>query len=77
MATVARLETGTTCHVCEFPAERDETGRLRLDRPFTEEERAEQDAARLEGHSSAGSFYQPWATDTEHEARAKRGTRSS
>jgi hypothetical protein len=35
------------------------------------------EAANLEGHSSAGSFYEPWATDTEQEARAKRGKRKT
>jgi hypothetical protein len=60
-----------------FEQVEDEHGRTRLDRRLTPEEAAAQDACNAErlGPARAASFYQPFATGTEHEARAKRGTR--
>lgn len=52
----------------------DETGRTRLDRPFTPEETKEQDARNRErlGAGRTGRF-DPYLSGTERQARAKRG----
>ena len=55
----------------------DETGRTRLDRPFTPEEAKEQDARnreRLQAGGRTGRF-DPYLSGTEQEARAQRGNR--
>ena len=55
-----------------FEQVRDETGRLRLDRPFTPEEAAALDAANRENLGGRTGRFDPFFTGTEKKARAKR-----
>ena len=55
----------------------DDSGRTRLDRPFTPEEAQAQDARNREKLGGRTGRFDPYFTGEEEQVRAKRGTRKS